>query len=280
MLDRQLGTADRPLALEVRPMRYRMLTVGWHLPLPDNTRIQDEEGTDAKTATPAKAPPPAPLATYRLPDQGLQPDAHTLLLGNFDGGVDMCGTLGDTKAGSRLKPVFGDGRFGQAFRAELDDEILAYSLANFAPGDEGTLEFWFKYLHPQPPQKPHRYPKLLGLKKSAAAAFYFNFYRAEDYAAYMVQPQFYMQAEADKTVPFSLGRDHLDFGTWNHVGIAWKQQTLRVFTNGKIISELKLPHGVANYFGPQLTIGSGFAGGGAVGCLFDDFRLSNVARYW
>jgi len=40
MLDRPLGSFEKPLALEVRPMRYRMITVGTRVPLPEGVKMR------------------------------------------------------------------------------------------------------------------------------------------------------------------------------------------------------------------------------------------------
>ena len=39
MLDQELGTVGQPVPLEIEPMRYRMITVGLRIPLPEGARI-------------------------------------------------------------------------------------------------------------------------------------------------------------------------------------------------------------------------------------------------
>jgi len=280
MLDREMGSAQQPIRLEIKPMRYRMVTVGLRTPLPDGARIVDDDEASPWSVKPTKRPKPTHIGTYALPREALETDGSTLLLANFDGSVDAAGSRGLTKGRMRGESTFVEGRFGQAFRCESDtDDIVSYDLGSLLPGEAGTLEFWFKYLRPKPPAKPARFPKLLGLKKSNSEAFLMNFYRTEEYDAYMVQPHFFLKDQPDKTTYASLTKAHLQFDQWNHVGITWQGKTVRVFANGKVIKEMVLKQDAACYFGPCLTVGSAYSGGGAVDCLFDDLRLSDVVRY-
>jgi hypothetical protein len=42
MLDRELGIIDKPIELSIEPMRYRMITVGQRIPLPEGARIVND----------------------------------------------------------------------------------------------------------------------------------------------------------------------------------------------------------------------------------------------
>jgi hypothetical protein len=42
MLDRELGVVDDPIELSIEPMRYRMITVGLRIPLPEGARIVND----------------------------------------------------------------------------------------------------------------------------------------------------------------------------------------------------------------------------------------------
>ncbi|MDP6355868.1 MAG: DUF6067 family protein, partial [Planctomycetota bacterium] len=276
MLDRELDSVQQPVRLKIEPMRYRVVTVGRRIPLPQGARIVSD---DDQTSTAARTRP-AFIGSYSVPEKQFETDEHTLLLSNFNGSIRGTGSLGQFDGKTKGKPVYGAGRFGQAFRSEVDEEEIVYfNLGEYRPGETGTLEFWFKYIQTVPPAKPIRFTKLIGLKKSNAQACFFNFYRDEKYNAYMVQPHFWLRGDKSKEAYAGLNKTHLRFKDWNHIGITWKKKTCRIFANGKIVSAFELPEPIGFYFGPQLTIGSAYPTGGAVDCLFDDFRLSDVARY-
>jgi hypothetical protein len=42
MLDREFGIIDKPIELSIEPMRYRMITVGPRIPLPEGARILND----------------------------------------------------------------------------------------------------------------------------------------------------------------------------------------------------------------------------------------------
>ena len=282
MLGKELGSVLEPIPLTMKPMRYRMVTVGLRLPLPANARVRNEDGETRTSAANSPSPKPAPeqLATYTVPQGAFDQDEHTLLLGHFDQTLRLRGTAGEKAGSVKGAPVFPEGRFGNAFRSQPDgEEIATYELGELDPGKTGTLEFWFRYLNPDPPEKPVRFPKLLGWKKTSTEALFVNFYRTEEYEAYMVQPYFFLRDEPDKNAHASLGTQHLDFSDWNHVGIMWEGQVVRVFANGRIVCRLELACPLDRYVGRWLTVGSAYSGGSAVGCLIDELRLSDVARY-
>ena len=280
MLDEEIGDAKQAIELSVKPMRHRMFTIGMRLPLPAHTRIRNEDGTNQPSYANTTKPTPEPLATYTVPQEPVEQDEHTLLLGHFDRTVDLHGTSGTLSGSMKGTPVFSEGKFGNAFRSELDGrEIVTYELGDLGPGEAGTLELWFRYLNPAPPEKPVRFPKLLAWKRTSTEALFLHFYRTEEYEPYMVQPYFFLKDDPDKNAHVSLSKQHLDFDAWNHIGITWQGQTVRIFANGRIVRRLELPCPVGRYVGPLLTLGSSYSGGSAVGCLIDEFRLSDVARY-
>ena len=43
MLDQELGSITGPVRLTVKPMRYRMITVGLRIPLPEGARIRNDD---------------------------------------------------------------------------------------------------------------------------------------------------------------------------------------------------------------------------------------------
>ena len=43
MLGQELGTSDGPARLTIKPMRYRIITVGLRIPLPGGVRVRDDE---------------------------------------------------------------------------------------------------------------------------------------------------------------------------------------------------------------------------------------------
>ncbi|MDP6506195.1 MAG: hypothetical protein QF886_21400, partial [Planctomycetota bacterium] len=64
-------------------MRYRMLTAGLRIPLPEGARVV----SDGDKTSSAAGTQPAFIGKYSIPEKPFVKDEHTLLLSNFDDSI-------------------------------------------------------------------------------------------------------------------------------------------------------------------------------------------------
>lgn len=207
---------------------------------------------------------------------------NTLFLHHFDAPIGAAPADADYAAGTASTPLVGGviNGSGAKFGAGAYDTTAggrAHYIANDGNFDfsQGTVEFWIKK---NAPWNDGVYRGFFGVHAAGVADFRIykdgsnrlGFYAHGATSANIFGAQL---AVADPPAP----------GQWHHIAVVWDSATdfKAIFLNGVDIGG-DFGGAVTTVTGTipaQMTIGAVQSGSGGGGHLYDEFRISNIARY-